>query len=114
MTARESSDGVIYPLGRGEDLSEGEYQSFYADPDPNTMGEMAYVAACDEVAARADAKPPRALSAPRGEWRTRDGRELRVVEMTRDHLANAVALFERGGYGDHRKVRELREELASR
>src|SRR5579871_5694376 len=105
MAARESSDGVIYPLGRGEDLSEGEYQSFYADPDPDLMGEMAYLAACDEIVARADARPPKVLSAPAGEWRTRDGRVLRVAEMTADHIANAVALFERGGHGGHQKIR---------
>jgi hypothetical protein len=105
---------AIYPLGRGEEMSEGEYQSFYANPDPDLMGEMAYVAACDEIASRADARPTKALSAPAGEWRTRDGRVLRVSEMTVDHLANAVALFERGGVGDHAKVAELREELGSR
>lgn len=114
MTGCGSSGGAIYPLGRGEDLSEGEYQSFYADPDPSLMGEMAYVAACDEVARRGDAPTPRALLQPRGAWLTRDGRKLRVAEMSSDHLANAVALFERGGHGEHRKVRELREELASR
>jgi hypothetical protein len=115
MTGRESSsNGTIYPLGRGEEITEGEYQSLYCDPDPDAMGDEVYLAACDEVARQGDAPTPMALRQPRGAWLTRDGRRLRVADMTRDHLANAVALFERGGFGEHSKIAELRAELGSR
>ena len=88
---------VYYPLGRAEDVSEGEYEEMYA--------------LCNEVG-----EPPHARSSiePAGSWRTRGGAVLRVAEMSATHLTNAVRLFERNGLGDHPKVQELRAELARR
>lgn len=93
-------------------MSEGEYQSAYADPDPGLMGEEAYLAACAEIAPRVEVPP--ALRTPKGEWRTRDGRTLRVEMMTADHLRNVIRLFERAGWAEHHKLDELREELTRR
>jgi crotonobetainyl-CoA:carnitine CoA-transferase CaiB-like acyl-CoA transferase len=66
----------------------------------------------DELAG--ESLPPESLSAPYGSWQTRDGRLLAVVDMTTAHLRDAIRLFERFGWGDHGKIRELREELARR
>lgn len=86
---------VYYPLGRGEDMSEGEYQAMQA--------------ACDSAGA-----PPPRLDEPAGYWRTRNGSVIRVADMSSSHLLNAVRLFDRSGYGDLPKILELREELVRR
>lgn len=104
---------TYYPLGNAPDMSEAEYQAAYANPDPDLMGEEAYVAACGEIVGRGDA-PPKALGEKVGYWRTRDGRVLAVGEMTDAHLANAVRLFVRAGWGEHPKVSELIDELVRR
>lgn len=85
----------IYPLGKSDGMSEGEYQSMYE--------------ACDE-----GDPPPPALQQPYGYWRTRHGEQLKIVEMDTSHIKNAIKLFTRAGWGDHTKLRELREELARR
>lgn len=88
---------VYYPLGQPEGMSEGEYQAMYADPDdPDDCG------------------PPRSLGERSGYWRKRDGPVIEVSAMTTRHLLSAVALFDRAGWGDHPKIRELREEIARR
>jgi hypothetical protein len=90
-------DGVYYPLGCAEEMSEGEYEYQYGlcnDPD-------------------LDDEPP-ALKTPRGRWRTREGEELEVGVMSTKHIRNVIKLFTRAGWGDHRKLDELRLELARR
>lgn len=86
-------DGVIYPLGRSEELSEAEYQIQY---------EMCRDAGRDDT--------PPALLVKHGQW----GRTLHVRDMTAQHLRNAIALFRRSGWGEHPKIYELRLELARR
>jgi hypothetical protein len=81
-------------------------------PDPATMGDVAYDAACSEFADAASA--PISLSEAAGRWRTRDGCVLLIREMSIAHLASSVALFEANGWEDHPKIRELCEELARR
>ena len=87
---------VIYPLGRGGDMSESEYQAMYE--------------ACGVVSVRV----PPSLSAAVGLWQTSDRRTLKIAEMTRAHLTNAIALFSMAGLGDHEKIWELRDELRRR
>lgn len=86
---------VYYPLGRGDEMSEGEYQY--------------QLALCDE-AGRPDAVP----AAPKGRWRVRGGALLEIRGMTDAHLRNAIAFFERRGDGQDKKIGELRIELKKR
>ena len=74
-------------------MSEGEYQAM-CDWEPTESGGS--------------------LNERDGYWRTRDGRVLEITGMTSKHLKSAVSLFDRAGWGDHSKIRELREELARR
>jgi hypothetical protein len=85
---------VIYPLGCAEDMSEGEYQAM-CDWEPSS-------------------ETPGSLNELAGYWRTRDGRVLEIAKMSRAHLVNAIRFFDRAGWGDHWKIRELCEELARR
>lgn len=57
---------------------------------------------------------PTALRQPAGHWRTREGVTIRISEMSKKHLENAVCLFSRVGWAAHRKIQELREELERR
>jgi hypothetical protein len=82
-----------FPLGRGCDMSEGEYERQWA--------------LCNE-------QDPPSRSVRRGFWRTQSGHVLAIKEMTAVHLMNAIHLSERAGTGKHPKIQELREELASR
>jgi hypothetical protein len=84
---------TYYPLGRSEGISEGEYQA---------MSDAELVV------------PPDCLDEAAGYWRTRDGRVLRVREMSRAHLQNAISLFTRAGWGNEPKLCELRAELQAR
>lgn len=90
---------VYYPLGRGEEMSEGEYEYQYA---------LCNDAGRDDEAASVPHK------APVGQWRVRSGAVLKISEMSVEHLKNAISYFERGGQGDNAKIKELREELAWR
>lgn len=89
-------DGVYYPYGCADDMSEGAYQAM-----------------CDEMCA-STYLPPSTLGAPIGVWITRDGRVLKVSGMETKHLENAISFFDRAGFGDHKKIDELRVELAGR
>lgn len=95
--------GAYYPLGLGEEMSEGEYQASYCDP-------------FDQVLDHDLDRTPRALREPQppGLWKTRDGRVLVIAEMTVDHLTNSVNLFASHGWEDHPKIQELRKELVGR
>ena len=99
-------DGVYYPLGYSEDMSEGEYQACYGhDLDD---GDAIYR---DELIAEIWL-PPASLDEKMGDWLTKDKRVLKIVDMTTDHLKNAIHCFAK--WRDHSKIRELREELAGR
>jgi hypothetical protein len=95
-------DGAYYPLGTGEEMSEGEYEYQYAlCNDPGEFYD--------------DGPSAKSLdSVPAGKWRVRGGAVLEIVGMSVEHLRNAINLFERAGWADHMKIRELREELARR
>ena len=80
------------------EMSEGEYQAL--------MGLMEVE---DTELGR-----PAALDEPGGVWRTRDGRVLRVSEMSAGHLNSAISLFARNGHGGEPKILELVAELARR
>ena len=88
--------GAYYPLGCAEDMGEGAYQAM-----------------CDELDYE-EVRSPKSLNEPVGRWRTRDGRVLAIEQMETSHLKNAIALFEKSGWGDHFKIWELREELERR
>lgn len=49
-----------------------------------------------------------------GFWATKDGRTLKISEMTDSHLRNAIALHDRIDGFDPEKIDELQEELAHR
>lgn len=89
-------DGVYYPLGCSEGMSEGEYQAMY----DNLVSEV-YL-------------PAASLSEKIGYWQKRDGSVIKITEMSITHIKNAIGLFDRVGWGDHSKIRELREELSRR
>lgn len=67
---------TIYPLGRGEEQSEGEYQAQY---------EM-----CNEPP---EPRPKRSES--KYVWTTKDGTQIRVRKMTDSHLVNAIRFLRR-------------------
>lgn len=90
-------DGAYYPLGCSEDMSEGEYQAYQGMCDGPPVG--------DE---------PEALEMPLGQWLMKDKRTLKIRKMTTTHLANAIKLFTKAGWGDHHKIEELRRALARR
>lgn len=84
---------VIYPLGRGEDMSEGEHALLDADPyDP--LGAQDYPT----------------LDAPEGEWETKDGTVLPLRRMTDAHLLNALRWMKARGLDRHPKHAELEKE----
>jgi hypothetical protein len=88
-------DGAYYPLGcAADDMSEGEYQAM-----------------CDEATEEL-LRSPSSLNESYGRWRTRDGRVLKIVDMSTDHLVNAIRYF--AEWNDHSKILELREELRAR
>ncbi len=91
-------NGAYYPLGLGGEISEAEYEYQYA--------------LCNEPPDDCDPPPPLEMSP--GYWRTRDGQVLEIKSMSATHIANAVALFERSGWPEHDKIRELRAELNRR
>jgi len=88
---------VYYPLGRGEDMSEGEYQ---------------YQVALCESAGLEDIEPV-PPPAPVGYWRVRGGALLEIVKMSTEHLKNAINYSERNR-SVSAKIDELREELGRR
>lgn len=87
------SGAVYYPLGRGGEMSEGEY------------------ARCNDVTRDDDHERVTAPKAPVGYWRVRGGALLEIRTMTVEHIKNAINLFANSGHGDHAKIKELREEL---
>ena len=90
-------DGAYYPLGTGEEMSEGEYEFQRA--------------LCDEPPDYIDRH---SFTERHGCWRVRGGAILKIRKMTTSHLQNAIALFERGGQSSHPKLVELRDELKRR
>lgn len=92
-------DGTYHPLGAGGEMSETEYEYQYG--------------LCNE-GPDDDCDPPPVLELPIGYWRTRELNVLRVREMSRSHIENAIELFTRMGWADHLKIEELRLELAAR
>lgn len=92
-----------FPLGRGESMSEGEYQRQYDLCDQVDVGDLGD-----------DHFVPPSLGEKAGFWRTKNGAVLVIADMTKAHLDNAIKLFTRAGWGDHTKIRELREERARR
>jgi len=93
MTDGIFKDGVYYPFGCAEEMSEGAYQAMYSCYEPDTASSL------DERV---------------GHWRTRDGRVLAIAEMEIGHLENAIRFFARAGWGDHPKIEELRGEILRR
>lgn len=89
-------DGAYCPLGRAEDMSEGEYQTMW------------------ELCNGSHEAPPPSLAEPRGWWRTKGGISVMLVEMSSAHLLNTIRLFDRAGWGEHPKIRELSDELGRR
>ena len=85
-------DGIYYPLGRAEEMSEGEYQAMFDET---------YISS-------------RSPNCAVGQWRTRNGSIIKIAEMTTAHLKNAINYFERDGWGKHPKIEELRDELDKR
>ena len=94
------SGAVYYPLGRGEEMSEGEYERQYA--------------LCNDVRRDDDYERVTAPKTPDGYWRVRGGALLEIRTMTVEHLKNAINLFANSGHGSHPKIQELREELKRR
>lgn len=93
-------DGAYYPLGTGEEVSQGEYEYQYAlcnEPPDDLPQRKVYVA-----------------DAPEGRWTVRGGAQLEIAKMSDAHLRNAIAFFERHGEGQNKKIEELRQELARR
>lgn len=89
-------DGAFYPFGFGDgDMSEGEYAEVYDSPD--------WDFAIDGS--------PTFVEVPLGYWCTRDGRTLKIAEMTDAHLDNAIRYFRDT---DHPKIDELRSERKRR
>lgn len=78
------------------EISEARYQDMYTDPPDDY-----------------EATPP-ALRTPTGYWTTRNGRTLKTTDMTSEHIANIIRLYERAGWAGHPKLEELRHELRSR
>lgn len=90
-------DGAYYPLGTGEEMSEGEYQAMtdlLNDPPIDSSRRKVYVA-----------------DAPIGWWTVRGGTQLEISKMTDAHLRNAIAFFEKSR---NKKIDELRVELKRR
>ena len=84
---------TYYPLGCGEEMSEGAYQAMFAGYEVDTNG---------------------SLNEETGRWRCRDGLVLAVADMSTKHLENAIRYFSRVGWSEHWKIVELRGELAGR
>ncbi len=86
--------GPFYPLGRGEDMSEGEYAALQAmDEDPDE----------DEIAR----DWPDHLNAPEGSWQTRDDSTVLIRDMTDKHVRNAIRWMKARALDDHPKFDEL-------
>ena len=89
---------AYYPLGAGEEMSEGEYER---------MWEL-----CNNVG-RSYASTS-TLVAPMGIWVVRSGARLSISQMTDTHLVNAIAYCKRYGLSAHPKCDELRAEQKRR
>jgi hypothetical protein len=99
---------TYYPLGRGEDMSEGEYQYQMALCDAAGNEDAIY-----ESSSLHPLEEP--LSpVPEGFWRVRGGALLEIAKMSTEHLKNAINYFERNDGGRHSKIEELRAELERR
>ena len=84
----------------------------FAD-DNTSMAEYEYqYGLCNE--GPDDECDPPALQMAQDYWRTRDGKVLEIKKMSATHIANAVAFFERHGWGEYGKILELRHELERR
>ena len=97
--------GVVKGGAYDNGMSEGEYEAMCqenADAEDDLLGSLP------------DDDPFDLTAYAPGYWRTRDGVEMKVAEMTDSHLDNAIKLFERTGAGDCRKACELREERKKR
>ena len=110
-------DGVYYPLGTAEDMSEAQYQTSFAEDEgdlpnrPEEMSDAAYQAMCDEMVDEVSCCLS-SLSEKPGYWLTKDKRVLKITEMETAHLRNAIRLF--SAWSDHQKILELCVELAGR
>jgi len=73
---------AYYPLGRAEDMSEGQYQSLHAivhEPE----------------------------DAPTGMWQRREGDLIPIADMTDAHLDNTIEMLRRNNATAWHKYREL-------
>jgi len=73
-------------------IGEGEYHEMMADPPPPEDWNLV----------------------PVGYWRTREGVEIAIVDMSDAHLTNAILYFTQRGCGQDSKIRELRAERRRR
>jgi hypothetical protein len=102
----EFKNGAYYPLGCAESMSEGDYQTAYADYDGDgdaVDDGIEYGSACSG---------PACLFEKPGYWRTRDRRVLKISEMETSHLRNAIHFF--AEWREHLKILELQTEIAGR
>jgi hypothetical protein len=91
---------VYYPLGRGEEMSEGEYvrQSALGDEDD----------AFDGMRFAEDDYPT--LGAVKGFWETKEGALIALAAMTDKHVRNALRWMRARGLDGHPKYNELHGE----
>lgn len=113
-------DGAYYPLGCGEEMSEGEYQaSFHDGLWEDELSEHAQDARdFEDRQMDMETRRPKLESFLDGlfpsEWSIRDGRTLKIADMTTSHLDNAIRFFGRFDLDEHSKINELREERKRR
>jgi len=90
---------VYYPLGRGEDMSEGEY---------------ALLAAYDDDEDKVTENYPEHLDAEIGFWETKDSDVIAITAMTDTHLRNALRWMRARALDGHPKYNELLDEQKRR
>lgn len=57
---------------------------------------------------------PRLPSPPKGYWRCRDGREIKITDMDTAHLVNCIAYLRRNGRDNIRAFSLMEKELKRR
>ena len=97
------TNGPFYPLGRGEEISEGERAMLDADPFEQKHDE-------DE----SSHGWPSHLNTPEGSWQTREETVVAIADMTDTHLRNAIRWMKIQTLHDHPKFDELRTEATRR